>query len=141
MKLDDDTFLNIPALLDVIRPQYPREGAYIGRAIGLDDPEGKFFMGGCGYILSWDYVVYIGHNNSLQRDGREDWLTADWIRGSGINTTNFLDLGFRVTDHPDSKLGWRADFAKDTIMVHQLKTAQLWAKTWNYFALNVFAGT
>jgi len=138
MKLDDDTFLNIPTLLNVIRPIYPREGAYIGRSFSEPAYKYRFYMLGAGYILSWDYVTYIGQHKDLPRIGMEDKLLSSWIYESGIEITNKFDMGTLVIDHPKYGFGWSAAFEKTTVMVHQVKSIELWGECVEYFFSHVF---
>ncbi|OLL23206.1 Beta-1,3-galactosyltransferase pvg3 [Neolecta irregularis DAH-3] len=139
MKSDDDTFLNIPALLNVLRPLSQREGTYVGRIYKDGHPGDGFYMLGAGYTLSWDYVAYIGQSENLKRIGPEDALVGMWVRQSGINTTNEIDLDSLVIDHPASGHGWAAEFAESTVMVHQEKSMEFWAQTVEFFFSKVYS--
>lgn len=144
MKLDDDTFLNIPQLLERLRPIIPRVDTYVvlPRLMGFSDFQGRgteYWHMGAGYILSWDLVVWLSHHR------HEDFLTlpedqgiGEMLRAGRKGRGNFINLGSQVMDHPSDNEGgdWAREYGQDVILVHRLKNVHLQGDAIEYFLGN-----
>jgi hypothetical protein len=69
MKVDDDTFLRLDALVDTLRSA-PREDMYCGVGLPFHDREFPPFMLGMGYLLSWDLVEWIATSDMVRREAK-----------------------------------------------------------------------
>jgi hypothetical protein len=67
MKVDDDTFLRLEALVETLRAA-PREDMYGGVGLPFHDREFPPFMLGMGYLLSWDLVEWIATSDMVKRE-------------------------------------------------------------------------
>jgi hypothetical protein len=67
MKVDDDTFLLLDALVETLRAA-PREDAYCGVGLPFHDRAFPPFMLGMGYLLSWDLVEWIASSDMVRRE-------------------------------------------------------------------------
>ena len=132
MKLDDDSFLNIPQLLAVLRHiPLPRVETYVGRAY-----EDADWMVGAGYVLSADLVRFIGDTPPPDPVGNEDQLMGKHLREHHRGLTHFTNLRERVIDHISVRRGWEKEFAPDTVLIHQLKSPELFGDAVNYYVVN-----
>ncbi|TVU47033.1 hypothetical protein EJB05_06609, partial [Eragrostis curvula] len=132
MKVDDDTFLLLDALVETLRAA-PREDVYCG--VGLPMYERAFppFMLGMGYLLSWDLVEWIATSDMVKREaiGPEDVTTGNWLNKEN-KAKNRLNIFPRMYDYKSDK---PKDFLENTIGVHQLKEDIRWAHTLEHFNL------
>jgi hypothetical protein len=69
MKVDDDTFLRLDALVDTLRSA-PREDMYWGVGLPFQNREFPPFMLGMGYLLSWDLVEWIATSDMVRREAK-----------------------------------------------------------------------
>lgn len=67
MKVDDDTFLMLDALVETLGAA-PREDAYCGVGLPFHDRTFPPFMLGMGYLLSWDLVEWIASSDMVRRE-------------------------------------------------------------------------
>jgi hypothetical protein len=67
VKVDDDTFLQLDALVDTLRSA-PREDMYCGVGLPFHDRQFPPFMLGMGYLLSWDLVEWIATSDMVRRE-------------------------------------------------------------------------
>lgn len=67
MKVDDDTFLRLDALVETLRAA-PREDVYWGVGLPFHNREFPPFMLGMGYLLSWDLVEWIATSDMVRRE-------------------------------------------------------------------------
>ncbi|TVU12236.1 hypothetical protein EJB05_45869, partial [Eragrostis curvula] len=122
MKVDDDTFLLLDALVETLRAA-PREDVYCGVGLPMYDRAFPPFMLGMGYLLSWDLVEWIA--------SPEDVTTGNWLN-KGNKAKNRLNIFPRMYDYKSAK---PEDFLENTIGVHQLKEDIRWAHTLEHFNL------
>jgi hypothetical protein len=80
MKVDDDTYLRLDALVETLR-RAPREDMYYGVGLPFMNRKSPPFMLGMGYVLSWDLVQWIA--------------TSDMVRSEAKGTQRFT-LIFRL---------------------------------------------
>ncbi|CAN6172859.1 unnamed protein product [Urochloa humidicola] len=132
MKVDDDTFLSLDALVEALR-EAPREDMYGGVGLPFHDREFPAFMLGMGYLLSWDLVEWIATSDMVRREamGVEDLTTGKWLN-MGNKAKNRLNIFPRMYDYKSAKA---EDFLENTIGVHQLKADLRWAHTLEHFNL------
>lgn len=132
MKVDDDTFLRLDALVDTLRSA-PREDMYCGVGLPFHDREFPPFMLGMGYLLSWDLVEWIATSDMVRREakGVEDLTTGKWLN-MGHKAKNRVNIFPRMYDYKSAKA---EDFLQNTIGVHQLKQDLRWAHTLEHFNL------
>ncbi|CAD6342589.1 unnamed protein product [Miscanthus lutarioriparius] len=130
MKVDDDTFLRLDALVDTLRSA-PREDMYCGVGLPFHDREFPPFMLGMGYLLSWDLVEWIATSDMVRREakGVEDLTTGKWLN-MGHKAKNRVNIFPRMYDYKSAKA---EDFLENTIGVHQLKQDLRWAHTLEHF--------
>lgn len=69
MKVDDDTYLRLDALVETLR-RAPREDMYYGVGLPFMDRESPPFMLGMGYVLSWDLVQWIATSDMVRRKAK-----------------------------------------------------------------------
>jgi hypothetical protein len=67
MKVDDDTFLRLDALVETLRAA-PREDMYCGAGLPFHDRQFPPFMLGMGYLLSWDLVEWIASSDMVREE-------------------------------------------------------------------------
>ena len=67
MKVDDDTFLRLDALVETLRAA-PREDMYCGAGLPFQDRQFPPFMLGMGYLLSWDLVEWIASSDMVRKE-------------------------------------------------------------------------
>ncbi|GJN29416.1 hypothetical protein PR202_gb17642 [Eleusine coracana subsp. coracana] len=132
MKVDDDTFLLLDALVEALRAA-PREDAYCGVGLPFHDRAFPPFMLGMGYLLSWDLVQWIATSDMVRREaiGPEDVTTGKWLN-MGNKAKNRVNIFPRMYDYKGPK---PEDFLENTIGVHQLKEDIRWAHTLEHFNL------
>ncbi|WVZ82184.1 hypothetical protein U9M48_029473 [Paspalum notatum var. saurae] len=132
MKVDDDTFLQLDALVDTLRAA-PRADMYWGVGLPFHDREFPPFMLGMGYLLSWDLVEWIAGSAMVRREaiGAEDMTTGKWLN-MGNKAKNRVNIFPRMYDYRSAKA---EDFLENTIGVHQLKQDLRWAHTLDHFNL------
>ncbi|KAK8454832.1 hypothetical protein SEVIR_4G040500v4 [Setaria viridis] len=132
MKVDDDTFLRLDALVETLRAA-PREDMYGGVGLPFHDREFPPFMLGMGYLLSWDLVEWIATSDMVRREamGVEDMTTGKWLN-MGNKAKNRVNIFPRMYDYKSAK---GEDFLENTIGVHQLKQDLRWAHTLEHFNL------
>jgi len=132
MKLDDDSFLNIPNLLEKLRPMIPREQTWFGRG----DISG-YYMFGPGYILSWDLVTWLADNREeLQPHMHwwEDRMISEMLKAGGQGEKSWVSVGMQYMSPPSLPFGdWTRNLGPDVILVHPLKTFKLLSDTVAYF--------
>ncbi|CAD6337360.1 unnamed protein product [Miscanthus lutarioriparius] len=130
MKVDDDTFLRLDALVETLRSA-PREDMYCGVGLPFHDREFPPFMLGMGYLLSWDLVEWIATSDMVRREakGVEDLTTGKWLN-MGHKAKNRVNIFPRMYDYKSAKA---EDFLENTIGVHQLKQDIRWAHTLEHF--------
>ncbi|TVU47039.1 hypothetical protein EJB05_06616, partial [Eragrostis curvula] len=132
MKVDDDTFLLLGALVETLRAA-PSEDAYCGVGLPVYNRAFPPFMLGMGYLLPWDLVEWIATSDMVKREaiGPEDVTTGNWLN-KGNKAKNRLNIFPRMYDYKSAKPG---DFLENTIGVHQLKEDIRWAHTLEHFNL------
>ncbi|PAN25373.1 hypothetical protein PAHAL_4G296400 [Panicum hallii] len=132
MKVDDDTFLRLDALVETLRAA-PREDMYCGAGLPFHDRQFPPFMLGMGYLLSWDLVEWIASSDMVREEamGVEDLTTGKWLN-MGNKAKNRVNLFPRMYDYKSAKA---EDFLENTIGVHQLKPDLRWAHTLEHFNL------
>ncbi|XP_062228319.1 uncharacterized protein LOC133926405 [Phragmites australis] len=132
MKVDDDTFLRLDALVETLRAA-PREDMYCGVGLPFHDRAFPPFMLGMGYLLSWDLVEWIASSDMVRREatGAEDVTTGKWLN-MGNKAKNRVNVFPRMYDYKSAKA---EDFLENTIGVHQLKQDIRWAHTLEHFNL------
>ncbi|XP_062178426.1 uncharacterized protein LOC133883204 [Phragmites australis] len=132
MKVDDDTFLRLDALVEALRDA-PREDMYCGVGLPFHDRAFPPFMLGMGYLLSWDLVEWIASSDMVRREaiGAEDVTTGKWLN-MGNKAKNRVNIFPRMYDYKSAKA---EDFLESTIGVHQLKEDIRWAHTLEHFNL------
>ncbi|CAL5051519.1 unnamed protein product [Urochloa decumbens] len=132
MKVDDDTFLRLDALVETLRDA-PREDMYGGVGLPFHDRKSPPFMLGMGYLLSWDLVQWIATSDMVRRNamGVEDLTTGKWLN-MGNKAKNRVNIFPRMYDYKSAKA---EDFLENTIGVHQLKADLRWAHTLEHFNL------
>ncbi|CAN6202236.1 unnamed protein product [Urochloa humidicola] len=132
MKVDDDTFLGLDALVEALRDA-PREDMYAGVGLPFHDRKSPPFMLGMGYLLSWDLVEWIATSDMVRREamGVEDLTTGKWLN-MGNEAKNRVNIFPRMYDYKSAKA---EDFLENTIGVHQLKPDLRWAHTLEHFNL------
>ncbi|CAL5037267.1 unnamed protein product [Urochloa decumbens] len=132
MKVDDDTFLRLDALVETLRSA-PREDMYGGVGLPFHDRKSPPFMLGMGYLLSWDLVEWIATSDMVRRNamGVEDLTTGKWLN-MGNKAKNRVNIFPRMYDYKSAKA---EDFLENTIGVHQLKADLRWAHTLEHFNL------
>ncbi|GJN00693.1 hypothetical protein PR202_ga17890 [Eleusine coracana subsp. coracana] len=132
MKVDDDTFLLLDALVEALRAA-PREDAYCGVGLPFHDRAFPPFMLGMGYLLSWDLVQWIATSDMVRREaiGPEDVTTGKWLN-MGNKAKNRVNIFPRMYDYKGPK---PEDFLENTVGVHQLKEDIRWAHTLEHFNL------
>nr|AFV13465.1 hypothetical protein [Coix lacryma-jobi] len=130
MKVDDDTFLQLDALVETLRSA-PREDMYCGSGLPFHNREFPPFMLGMGYLLSWDLVEWIATSDMVRREakGVEDLTTGKWLN-MGHKAKNRVNIFPRMYDYKSAKA---EDFLENTIGVHQLKQDLRWAHTLEHF--------
>jgi hypothetical protein len=69
MKVDDDTYLRLDALVDTLR-RAPREDMYYGVGLPFMDRKSPPFMLGMGYVLSWDLVQWIATSDMVRSQAK-----------------------------------------------------------------------
>jgi len=144
MKLDDDSFLNIPNLLEKLRPLIPRtETWFVVTSVSkanLSQGRGiveEHYMFGPGYVLSWDLVTWLGeHREDLApfTIGSEDRVISEMLKRSGKAERSWLSMGMEYMSLPSLEHGaWTRELGPDVILVHPLKSLQLLSEVINYF--------
>ncbi|OEL18973.1 hypothetical protein BAE44_0020008 [Dichanthelium oligosanthes] len=130
MKVDDDTFLQLDALVETLRAS-PREDMYCGVGLPFHNRQFPPFMLGMGYLLSWDLVEWISTSDMVRREakGVEDLTTGKWLN-MGNKAKNRVNIFPRMYDYKSAKA---EDFLENTIGVHQLKQDLRWAHTLEHF--------
>ncbi|KAF7107320.1 hypothetical protein CFC21_107961 [Triticum aestivum] len=130
MKVDDDTYLRLGALVETLR-RAPREDMYYGVGLPFMDRVSPPFMLGMGYVLSWDLVQWIAASDMVRRKARgvEDVTTGNWLNEGG-KAKNRVNIFPRMYDYKSAQA---KDFLEDTIGVHQLKEDIRWAHTLAHF--------
>uniref|UniRef100_A0A8I6YCP5 Hexosyltransferase n=2 Tax=Hordeum vulgare subsp. vulgare TaxID=112509 RepID=A0A8I6YCP5_HORVV len=130
MKVDDDTYLRLDALVETLR-RAPREDMYYGVGLPFMDRESPPFMLGMGYVLSWDLVRWIADSDMVRRKakGVEDVTMGNWLNEGG-KAKNRVNIFPRMYDYKGAQA---KDFLEDTIGVHQLKEDIRWAHTLAHF--------
>ena len=90
-------------------------------------------MIGMGYTLGWDLIEYIAEDEGVCNNtiGLEDAVTNQWLS----NRTDVLRIGDRLRFHdPPERTGpvsW--SYRCDDIVIHQLKTKELWDRLGEYY--------
>ncbi|KAL6861888.1 hypothetical protein ACP4OV_017588 [Aristida adscensionis] len=132
MKVDDDTFLRLDALVETLRPA-AREDMYCGVGLPFYDRAFPPYMLGMGYLLSWDLVEWIAGSDMVRKEaiGPEDVTTGNWLN-HGNKAKNRVNIIPRMYDYKSAKA---EDFLENTIGVHQLKDDIKWAHTLEHFNL------
>jgi hypothetical protein len=69
MKVDDDTYLRLDALVETLR-RAPREDMYYGVGLPFMDRKSPPFMLGMGYVLSWDLVQWIATSDMVRSQAK-----------------------------------------------------------------------
>lgn len=130
MKVDDDTYLRLDALVKTLR-RAPREDMYYGVGLPFMDRKSPPFMLGMGYALSWDLVQWIATSDMVRRKakGVEDVTMGNWLNEGG-KAKNRVNIFPRMYDYKSAEA---KDFLEDTIGVHQLKADIRWAHTLAHF--------
>ncbi|XP_044430894.1 beta-1,3-galactosyltransferase 6 [Triticum aestivum] len=130
MKVDDDTYLRLDALVKTLR-RAPREDMYYGVGLPFMDRKSPPFMLGMGDALSWDLVQWIATSDMVRRKakGVEDVTTGNWLNEGG-KAKNRVNIFPRMYDYKSAEA---KDFLEDTIGVHQLKEDIRWAHTLAHF--------
>ncbi|KAL5199395.1 hypothetical protein ABZP36_020598 [Zizania latifolia] len=130
MKVDDDTYLRMDALVETLR-RAPREDMYYGVGLPFHDRKSPPFMLGMGYVLSWDLVEWIAGSDMVkaQAIGAEDVTTGKWLN-MGNKAKNRVNIYPRMYDYKGAN---PQDFLDDTVGVHQLKQDLRWAHTLEHF--------
>ncbi|KAF0902016.1 hypothetical protein E2562_011842 [Oryza meyeriana var. granulata] len=130
MKVDDDTYLRLDALVETLR-RAPREDMYYGAGLPFLDRRSPPFMLGMGYVLSWDLVEWIAGSDIAKElaIGAEDVTTGIWLN-MGNKAKIRVNIFPRMYDFKGVK---PEDFLEDTIGVHQLKQDLRWAQTLEHF--------
>ncbi|XP_047063253.1 beta-1,3-galactosyltransferase 6-like [Lolium rigidum] len=130
MKVDDDTYLRLDALVETLR-RAPREDMYYGVGLPFMNRKSPPFMLGMGYVLSWDLVQWIATSDMVRSEakGVEDVTTGNWLN-MGNKAKNRVNIFPRMYDYKSAQA---KDFLVDTIGVHQLKEDIRWAHTLEHF--------
>uniref|UniRef100_A0ACD5ZQN7 Uncharacterized protein n=1 Tax=Avena sativa TaxID=4498 RepID=A0ACD5ZQN7_AVESA len=130
MKVDDDTYLRLDALVETLR-RAPREDMHYGVGLPIMDRQSAPFMLGMGYVLSWDLVQWIATSDMvrIQAKGVEDVTTGNWLN-KGNKAKNRVNIYPRMYNYKSAQ---PQDFLNDTIGVHQLKEDIRWAHTLEHF--------
>jgi hypothetical protein len=155
MKLDDDAFLNIPNLLERLRPMVPRRNTWFVRSPaptlnllnvndssqGSGDVE-EFYMYGPGYVLSWDLVTWLSdHSEELQgfMHGWEDKMISEMLKWGGKAKDSWVSTDNEYMNHPSLPTDqgpWSRELGPDVILVHGLKSIGLLGEVIQYFLGN-----
>ncbi|KAL4182149.1 hypothetical protein AMTRI_Chr12g241090 [Amborella trichopoda] len=133
MKTDDDMYFRLDVLARSLDP-LPRTDFYYGRVIPCKSTDPFFgYMGGMGYILSWDLVEWIGISNITRNhaEGFEDKLVSEWFN-EGNRAKNRFTATPRMYDVPGLTT-CSHEYMPDTIGVHRLKNKRTWAQVLRYF--------
>ena len=143
MKLDDDSFLNIPNLLEKLRPMIPRTETWLVRTcVSKLTYQGRgiveeHYMFGPGYVLSWDLVTWLGESRedlALFTIGPEDRVISEMLKRSGKAERSWISLGMEYMSPPSLEHGaWTRELGPDVILVHPLKGLRLLSEVINYF--------
>ncbi|KQJ88276.1 beta-1,3-galactosyltransferase pvg3 [Brachypodium distachyon] len=130
MKVDDDTYLRLEALVETLRDA-PREDMYYGVGLPFMHRERPRFMLGMGYVLSWDLVQWIAASDMVKREakGVEDVTTGNWLN-MGNKAKNRVNIYPRMYDYKSAEA---EDFLENTVGLHQLKEDLKWAHTLEHF--------
>jgi hypothetical protein len=155
MKLDDDAFLNIPNLLERLRPMVPRRNTWFVRSLaptlsllnvndssqGSGDVE-ELYMYGPGYVLSWDLVTWLSdHREELQgfMYGWEDKMISEMLKWGGKAADSWVSAVNEYTSYPAMPTNhgpWSRELGPDIILVHGLKSVGLLGEVIQYFLGN-----
>jgi hypothetical protein len=90
-------------------------------------------MIGMGYTLGWDLVQFIATSEDTRSNtiGLEDDVTHQWLN----TRSDVLRIGDRIRFHDPPELegpvSW--SYQCDDIVVHRLKTKQLWSSLKQFF--------
>ena len=130
LKVDDDSFVHVHNLMTSLH-RLPRTSLFYGFSIPADD---CCFMGGEGYILSQDLVHWV---NVTDLPGRieglgEDAVTAKWFE-KRRKVRHYVSEKYLFYDHPVFGGAWAHPLIDDTILVHQVKTFDMWLDIVQFF--------
>ena len=94
-------------------------------------------MFGPGYILSWDLVTWLTKHRADVEEyiySAEDWAISEMLKSGGKAEQSWFGVEKEYMDHPSLPLtDWSREFGPDVILVHGLKTVELWGDTMDYF--------
>jgi len=128
MKSDDDTFLVLPNLLQVISSLDCGQNIYLGTSWGACiDLCYPFYMRGMAYGLSWPLIRWLTLANLPYADYRqtEDARTGSWFLSLPLGEELYIvDLGRRLGDWD----GLSIPVNGGTVALHGMKSHELWAE-------------
>lgn len=100
-----------------------------------------YYMFGPGYVLSWDLVTWLSNNRAdLEQyiNDPEDWSISEMMQWGGRAEQSWISVEEEYMDHPSlPETPWTRKFGHDVILVHGLKTVELWGDTLDYFLRNI----
>lgn len=145
MKVDDDSYVRVDNLAGSLN-QEPRSDLYYGYVLPCENQDAyQGYMAGMGYVLSWDLVEWISQSEGVRaRTGgySEDRMTGDWLDMGG-KAKHRVSKKPLFYDHPayTGKDRCTHDLVPETILIHQLKTTELWMDVLQYFEGNRVGST
>ncbi|KAL3679790.1 hypothetical protein R1sor_022746 [Riccia sorocarpa] len=134
MKTDDDSYVRVDNLAKRLL-SLSRTDLYYGYILPCEnhDPY-AWYMAGMGYLISWDLVDWIRESPLVRNntDGTEDKLVGEWFNegGKAKNRVNDKPLFY---DHPAFGGNCAHELIPESILVHQVKTAERWADVLKFF--------
>ena len=141
MKTDDDSFVNIPALVEVLKANKDQEHFYWGTTWTQPDRQHEE-MWGSGYILSMDLVEWISTSDIPPQNtwGFEDYQVCYWLIEGGLDD-NFVVNRTAFAGYPWPWLGeyeYKQEneirpFDRWTLVTHPLKEDFMWVDTAEYY--------
>ena len=136
MKTDLDSFVHLENVQKRLSKYRETGHTYLGRQLthmaqdsnGQQDP--IEFMGGMGFVLSWDLVREISQSTYARdnQNGYEDVMVGLWIRQFASDRVNvrWVNVKTDIYDHPETGRDWAHVFTKSSLVVHLCKETHLW---------------
>lgn len=146
MKVDDDSYVRVHNLATSLADE-PRSDLYYGYILPCENHNPHSgYMAGMGYVITWDLVEWISQSPIVRSKiggYSEDRMTGDWLDKGG-KAKNRVSKKPLFYDHPAYTGRDRCThpLVPDTILIHQLKTPELWMDVLQYFeGVRVGAGS
>ncbi|KAG0556060.1 hypothetical protein KC19_11G022600 [Ceratodon purpureus] len=137
MKVDDDSYVRINNLASSLAEE-SRTDLYYGYILPCANKNPYWgYMAGMGYVITWDLIEWISTSEIvLNKTGgyQEDRMTADWFN-EGKKAKHRVSKKPLFYDHPQymGKNRCPNELVPETILIHQMKSTELWMDVLQHF--------